>query len=58
MKTITLKEYQDSTLNSDKLKMAAITKRIREGRSLPGIKKVIKLHRFYLLEPITKKNKR
>lgn len=56
---ITLQEYmQSEELNTDKLSMPGITKRIREGRSLPNVRKVHKLHRFYLLELITKKNKR
>jgi hypothetical protein len=56
---ITLKEYQENKdLNKDNLSMPAITKRLREGRPLPNVIKVHKLHRFYLLELISKKNKR
>lgn len=48
--TITLTEYQASKHNTDNLVKSAITRRIREKRTLPNVKKITQIARIYLVD--------
>lgn len=50
-----LHDYCKSEYNTDELKYAAATKRIREGRTLPNVSKVESFGRFYVLHVIEAK---
>lgn len=49
-KTLTLTEYQKSEYNVEDLKKSAITRRIREKRSLPNVKKISQVGFIYLVD--------
>jgi hypothetical protein len=43
---ITIEQYSEHT----GLSYPAVTKRIRENNSLPGVRRIIKFHRSYILQ--------
>lgn len=54
-KELTLTEYMNSEHNTDDLVKPSITKRIREQRSLPNVRKIKKVGHIYLVEvPVEK----
>lgn len=52
---MTIEQYEQSELNTDALKYNAITKRIREKRSLPNVKNHDTFGRTYVLNVVTDK---
>lgn len=49
-------EYQKSEANTEKLSYPAVTKRLREKRSLPNVTKIEEFSRFYVLHVVSDKN--